>query len=173
MQIPPFNIQSDGQRRLAESEAQQKASERSYERSMAALRDDLHRKLEEEEARRVREVGEARRKSKAVAGALQLLQGELRESEAKGSELEGQVSALSARNRNGSIIRGSGVGVTSGTGGSARRGSVDSARLGEATEAEIATLRRQLQAAMNAKDLAEKVVKEAKSRAEEEGTRRR
>lgn len=100
---------------------------------------------------------------------LQTLQGELRNSEAKGSGLERQVSQLSARmNRAGSSSvpaageggaassrssgagaagDGSGVADSSGAGWEGSESGGRNARGAEVTEAEIASLRRQMKAA--------------------------
>lgn len=91
----------------------------------------------------------------------QTLQGELRNSEAKGSGLERQVSQLSARmNRVSSSSVGAGgggggggdgadsrVAGSSGAGRESGDGSGGKARGAEVTEAEIASLRRQMKAA--------------------------
>eukprot|EP00904_Undaria_pinnatifida_P004384 jgi/Undpi1/13947/HiC_scaffold_9.g03598.m1 len=181
------------QRRSMEAEASHRATERNHERIVAAVREDGKKKLAEEEARRLREVSEARRKSKAVVEALQALQNELRSSEAKVSGLETQVSQLSARvgrtsssnkgTGGGSGGGGGGGGMASGGGRNSANGSgsemgSDGGREGntargyEVTEAEIASLRRQMKAATQAKETAEKGVLGATSRAEEEAKRR-
>eukprot|EP00752_Nemacystus_decipiens_P003002 g2785.t1 len=178
--------ETHAQRRSVEAEANQRALERNHERAISALREEAKRKLVEEEAKRVREVTDARRKSKAVVEALQTLQGELRNSEAKGSGLERQVSQLSARmNRAGasSVTGGGGIGAAGDDSGRAKSGGTGTgweggdsvgrnARGAEVTEAEVASLRRQMKAATQAKETAQRSALEARSRAEDETKRR-
>ncbi|CAM9457672.1 unnamed protein product [Ectocarpus fasciculatus] len=169
--------ETHAERRFMEAEASHRAVERNHDRTLAALREEAKKKLAEEEARRVREVSDARKKSKAVT-----LQGELTQSEAKGSGLERQVSQLSARmsragsssvapagggGGDGSSVSGAGgVGVEGdGRGSSGARGS-------EVTEAEMTSLRRQMKAATEAKETAQRSALEARLRADEETKRR-
>ncbi|CAM9553669.1 unnamed protein product, partial [Ectocarpus sp. 12 AP-2014] len=175
-------IETRAERRFMAAEASHRAAERNHDRALAALREEGKKKLLEEEARRVREVSDARKKSKAVVEALQTLQGELTQSEAKGSGLERQVSQLSARMSRAASSSVAPAGGSGGDGSSASgnggvgverdgRGS-SGARGSEVTEAEMTSLRRQMKAATEAKETAQRSALEARLRADEETKRR-
>ncbi|CAM9470412.1 unnamed protein product, partial [Hapterophycus canaliculatus] len=61
------------QRRSMEAEASHRAAEKKHERLLAAVKEEAKKKLAEEGTKRVREVSDARRKSKAVFEALQVI----------------------------------------------------------------------------------------------------
>ncbi|CAM9239376.1 unnamed protein product [Ectocarpus sp. 12 AP-2014] len=175
-------IETHAERRFMEAEARHRAVERNHGKALAAIREDAKKKLLEEESRRVREVSDARKTSKAVVEALQTLQGELTQSEAKGSGLERQVSQLSARMSRAGSSSVAPAGGSGGDGSSASgnggvgverdgRGS-SGARGAEVAEAEITSLRRQMKAATEAKETAQRSALEARLRADEETKRR-
>ncbi|CBN77783.1 hypothetical protein Esi_0069_0048 [Ectocarpus siliculosus] len=175
-------METHADRRFMEAEASHRAVERNHDRALVAIREEAKKKLLEEEARRVREVSDARKKSKAVVEALQTLQGELTQSEAKGSGLERQVSQLSARMSRAGSSSVAPAGGNGGDGSSASgnggvgmerdgRGS-SGARGSEVTEAEMTSLRRQMKAATEAKETAQRSALEARLRADEETKKR-
>ncbi|CAM9213244.1 unnamed protein product [Ectocarpus sp. 13 AM-2016] len=175
-------IETHAERRFMEAEASHRAADRNHDKALAAIREEAKKKLLEEEAKRVREVSDARKKSRAVVEALQTLQGELTQSEAKGSGLERQVSQLSARMSRASSSSVAPAGGSGGDGSSASgnggvgmerdgRGS-SGARGAEVAEAEMTSLRRQMKAATEAKETAQRSASEARLRANEETKRR-
>ncbi|CAM9704192.1 unnamed protein product [Ectocarpus sp. 4 AP-2014] len=175
-------IETHAERRFMEAEGSHRAVEKNHDRALVAIREEAKKKLLEQEARRVREVSDARKKSKALVEALQTLQGELTQSEAKGSGLERQVSQLSARMSGAGSSSVAPAGGSGGDGSSASgnggvcverdgRGS-SGARGAEVTEAEMTSLRRQMKAAIEAKETAQRSALEARMLADEETKRR-